>query len=166
MIFLPPGESFVDNVASTFSPLNLSNKIPSQNLKGSIKTMQKIPWILFNVMPGKWLLNSILTKPMGCYLQKSIKRIESNRYFRLTKNQLIFGRMIWRYFPDSHERGLGLPLLMLWLSTKRSSCDSNYSTFCLPWAHSLHCPSKNFFLFSMRVFWMDSEVTQSTINER
>ena len=38
-------------------------------------------------------------------------------------------------------------LLMLWLSTRRSSCDSNYSTFRLPWVHSLHFPSKNFFLF-------------------
>ena len=36
---------------------------------------------------------------------------------------------------------------MLWLSSKRSSCDSNYSTFRLPWVHSPHCPSKNFFLF-------------------
>ena len=32
------------------------------------------------------------------------------------------------------------------------SCDSNYSTFRLPWVHSLRRPSKNFFLFSMRVF--------------
>ena len=36
---------------------------------------------------------------------------------------------------------------MLWLSTKRSNCDSNYATFRLPWVHSVHCPSKNFFLF-------------------
>ena len=54
-------------------------------------------------------------------------------------------------------------IVMLWLSTKRNYCDSNYTTFRLPWVHSLHCPSKNFFLFfsspsknfflfSMRVF--------------
>ena len=38
---------------------------------------------------------------------------------------------------------------------KRSSCDSNYSTFRLPWIHQLHCPSKNFFLFfavHLRIF--------------
>ena len=38
-------------------------------------------------------------------------------------------------------------VLLLWLSTKRGSCDSNYSTFRLPWVYSLHCRSKNFFLF-------------------
>ena len=53
--------------------------------------------------------------------------------------------------------------LMLWLSKKKRSCDSNYSTFRLPRVHSLNCPStnfflffcspsKNFFLFSMKVF--------------
>ena len=36
---------------------------------------------------------------------------------------------------------------MLWLSTKRNNCDSNYATFRLPWVHSLHFPSKNFFLY-------------------
>ena len=38
-------------------------------------------------------------------------------------------------------------IVMLWLSTKRNYCDSNYATFRLPWVHSLHCPSKKFFLF-------------------
>ena len=41
--------------------------------------------------------------------------------------------------------------LMLWLSTKRSSCDSIYTTFRLPWVHSIHCPSKNFFIFSQSI---------------
>ena len=36
---------------------------------------------------------------------------------------------------------------MLWLSTKRSKCHFKCATFPLPWVHSLHCPSKNFFLF-------------------
>ena len=42
---------------------------------------------------------------------------------------------------------LGQISFMLWLSIKRSTCDSNYATFRLPWVHSLHCPSKNVFLF-------------------
>ena len=37
--------------------------------------------------------------------------------------------------------------LVLWLSTKRNKRDSNYAAFRLPWVHSLHCPSKNFFFF-------------------
>ena len=37
--------------------------------------------------------------------------------------------------------------LMLWLSTERRNCHFNCATLRLPWIRSLHCPSKNFFLF-------------------
>ena len=36
---------------------------------------------------------------------------------------------------------------MLWLSKERNSCRFNCATFRLPWVRSLHCPSKNLFLF-------------------
>ena len=67
---------------------------------------------------------------------------------------------------------------MLWLSTKRNTCDSNYPTFRLPWVHSFHCPSKIFILFSavhLRISFffrweifkwtLDSEVSQSMVKE-
>ena len=49
--------------------------------------------------------------------------------------------------PYSFEKKEIILSLMLRLSTKRISCDYNYATFRLPWVHSLHCPSRNFFLF-------------------
>ena len=61
-------------------------------------------------------------------------------YHRIEKNSpwmMIFLRQ-WKNVSTSQ---------MLWLSSKRSNCDSNYSTFRLPWVHSRHCPSKNFFRF-------------------
>ena len=36
---------------------------------------------------------------------------------------------------------------MLWLSKERSNCHFNCATFHLRWVRSLHCPSKNVFLF-------------------
>ena len=41
--------------------------------------------------------------------------------------------------------------LMHWISTEGSNCHFNCATFRLPWIRLLHCPSKNFFLFSMRI---------------
>ena len=35
----------------------------------------------------------------------------------------------------------------VWLSTERRNCHFNCATLHLPWVCSLHCPSKNFFLF-------------------
>ena len=34
--------------------------------------------------------------------------------------------------------------LLLWLSKERNCCCINFATFCLPWAHSLCCLSKEF----------------------
>ena len=55
---------------------------------------------------------------------------------------------------------------MLWLSTERSNFYFNCATFRLSWVRSLHCPFKNVFLFSMRILYKDSTVSEPMVNRK
>ena len=121
-------------------------------LKQSIK--QTLCALIFHAKHQKFLLLKYL-RIINYYAKRGVifqRKVTQQQKTSMTpfifKNSISEGllKFIQALEPTVHMIFSSLSL-MLWLSTKRSSCDSNYSTFRLPWVQSLQCPSKNVFLF-------------------